>query len=455
VAVDPLIGTRVGNYKVGSLLGAGGMAQVYRATHVEIGREAALKVLSHDVAAMPDAVRRFRVEAQAVNKINHPNIVQIFDFGVLPDERPYYLMELFTGESLAEHIRRVGAMPLSDTLVIADAVLDALDAAHRAKIIHRDLKPDNVFLARSSGRSDVKLLDFGIAKLLDDQPFDKTRTGSLLGTPSYMSPEQCEGRQSEIGPATDIYAVGCMLYEMLSGTLPFDAESLGGLLMQHMTTTPRPLLDRALGVPEPVSAIIMSCLAKRPEDRPASAGVLRNRLLPFLTQARTSELAATQHGDLPVGLPAPMIPAAAPRPATPATAVLPPTPAPPRAAPGATMRVRSRVPLAAGAIAIVAAATVVVLLLVTRRTRTPPAADASAIVAPSADAARPDAAIAAPPPIDAPVADAPSADAPPDARPTLEDRLMTLKRLCDDHTFSPEECKQRRKQILDEFNDPR
>jgi serine/threonine-protein kinase len=423
VAADPLIGTRVGNYQIVSQLGEGGMARVYRATHPEIGRDVAVKVLSTEVAAIPDVVRRFRVEAQSVNKIDHPNIIHIFDFGALPDGRPFYLMELLSGESLAHHIRRVGAMPVIDALAVTDAVLDALEVVHRANIVHRDLKPDNVFLARSGERTIVKVLDFGIVKLLDDAQLDKTRTGALLGTPSYMAPEQCEGRQRDIGPRSDLYAVGCMLYQMLSGQLPFDADSLGGLLLQHMTQTPPRLVERIAGVPAPISDVVASCLAKDPGARPASAAALRAQLRPFLAAPHAATLATV----------VPMYAAA--------TIAAPTAPVP-----SAPSGARSRAPLALAAIGVIAGAGIAIAFAVHGGNRAA-APDARAIDAARADALRPDAAL------DAPRPDASAADAapPPDGPLTLKERLTALDHLCAEGTFTQAECAARRQQILDDF----
>jgi hypothetical protein len=456
VVADPLIGTRIGNYQIVALLGEGGMAKVYRATHPEIGRDVAIKVLSAQVAAVPDVVRRFKVEAQTVNKIDHPNIIHIFDFGNLDDGRPFYLMELLHGESLATHIHRVGALPLAEALAITDAVLDALDAIHRAQVVHRDLKPDNVFLATSGGRTTVKVLDFGIAKLLEEQSFDKTRTGALLGTPSYMAPEQCEGRQRDIGPHTDLYAVGCMLYQMLAGVVPFDAESLGGLLVQHMMQTPVPLVQRIGGLPPALSELVARCLAKNIAERPPSAAWLREQLRPF--QARPSAVAETiatmQPGHASPTIVAPRaVPAAS---TTPGTVKIDP-PAPPAPATTVGPRPNRTLPfaIAGGAVAIVAA--LLVFLVLKRHpvtapadaaidARRPDAAVDAALDAPI-DAPRPaDAAIDAPPP-----ADAAASAVPADAQ-TLADRLRALEHLCADHAFTPEECRTRRQEIIDEWS---
>ena len=453
---DPLIGTRVGNYQIVALLGEGGMARVYTATHLELGKKVAIKVLSAQVAAMPDVVRRFRVEAQTVSNLDHGNIIDIFDFGTLPDGRLYYLMELLAGESLADHIRRIGALALGEALAITDAVLDALDAIHRAGIVHRDLKPDNVYLAHSGGKRVIKVLDFGIVKLLGDAGFDKTQTGALLGTPSYMAPEQCEGRIKDIGPRTDIYAVGCMLYQMLSGVLPFNAESLGGLLLQHMTEAPRPLTERIRGLPAALSQLVANCLAKDPAQRPANAGWLRDQLRPFVAQGAALSAAETIAAQAP-GAPhavqtvvsqarppavaAPAVPVAQDEPRTtmPMSSMpTPPAPQPPAAA--------KRWPFVAGG-AVVAIAAAAIVLVVRH-----PAAVAPADARMDSPKPRPDAAIDAPvdAAIDAPVDGA--IDARPDGPPTLKERLEALKRMCDDHVFPADECKTKRDELMREWD---
>jgi eukaryotic-like serine/threonine-protein kinase len=454
--LDPLIGKRVGNYQIVSLLGKGGMACVYRATHPEIGRDVAIKVLSSEVAAMPDVVRRFRVEAQAVNKIEHPNIIRIFDFGQLDDGRSFCVMELLSGENLADHIRRVGAMSLHDALAVVDAVLDALEIVHRANIVHRDLKPDNVFLARTAGRTLVKVLDFGIVKLLDDGAFDKTRTGSLLGTPGYMAPEQCEGRQRDVGPKTDLYAVGCMLYQMLSGQLPFDADSLGGLLLQHMTQTPPRLTERIPNVPEPISGIVASCLAKDLHDRPESAVHLRTQLRPYLAPATAETLASVQPSHsaativAPVQMPPPLPSSStSPGPVAPPRMTMPFDPTPMAMQPTQPAPARSRPLLAiAGGGGIVGAIAAIVLVVHGGHSAAP--AGVRPIDAATPDAARPDAPIDAAPP-DAAI-DAPVIDAPPDGPLTLKQRLQRLNRLCADRLLTPDECVAKRLEILDQFN---
>src|SRR5688572_19929646 len=190
---DPLLGRSVGSYRIARRIGAGGMGEVYRGVQPHIGSRVAIKVLSHECAKSPALVERFFAEARAVNVIRHENIVNVIDLSALPDGRPYIVMEHLEGAPLSAILRRFGPLPLGTLTRLIGDVLDALDAAHAKGVVHRDLKPDNVFVSRS-GRA--KVLDFGIAKLRPDLAAlsDATRTGALLGTPHYMSPEQALGQ---------------------------------------------------------------------------------------------------------------------------------------------------------------------------------------------------------------------------------------------------------------------
>ena len=188
--MSDLVGKTIGNYQVLGLLGEGGMGQVYRATHPEIGRFVAIKVLSADLAAEPEVIDRFRTEALAVNRIAHPNIIDISDFGALPDGRPYFVMEYLDGETLEARLQRDTQLALDEAAPLLRQILAALEAAHEAGIVHRDLKPENIYVARRRDGDIVKLLDFGIAKLLSPDKLGSTADGQMLGTPYYMSPEQ-------------------------------------------------------------------------------------------------------------------------------------------------------------------------------------------------------------------------------------------------------------------------
>ncbi len=213
-------GTAVGDYEIDDELGHGGMGVVYRAEHPVIGKRAAIKVLRREMAKNPDTVDRFVQEARSVNQIGHPNIVDIFAFGTLADGRPYLMMDLLIGESLRARRKR-GPLHVSEAASVLDEVTSALAAAHAKGIIHRDLKPDNVFLVERQGRwPEVKLLDFGLAKLVSgvDTPV-RTHTGIMLGTPDYMAPEQIR-RRGVIDARVDVYALGVMAFESLTGRRP-------------------------------------------------------------------------------------------------------------------------------------------------------------------------------------------------------------------------------------------
>jgi eukaryotic-like serine/threonine-protein kinase len=267
-----LIGATIGNYRVVSKLGEGGMGAVYLAEHPLIGKKVALKVLHEEYAANQDVVTRFFNEAKAVNDIGHPNIVDIIDYGVVQGAGPafvYFIMEFLNGESLAGLLAREAPLPPERAAHIASQVADCLSASHAKGIIHRDLKPDNIYIMQRTRDKDfVKVLDFGIAKLTggDSGAQRKTRTGMVMGTPAYMSPEQCEGR-GNIDHRSDIYALGIVLYEMITGRVPFVGEGYGEVLVQQLTKAPaRPSTVRGV-VPPYVEAIIMRALEKRPGDR--------------------------------------------------------------------------------------------------------------------------------------------------------------------------------------------
>jgi serine/threonine-protein kinase len=275
-STDLVPGTVVGEYKVDKKIGEGGMGAVYSATHPMIGKRAAIKVISSALGTDASAVNRFVQEARSVNQIGHPNIVDVFAFGELPDGRNYFVMEYLQGESLADRIGRV-AMPLGEAIEILDQVADALEAAHEKQIVHRDLKPDNVYLAAvRGGRTMVKLLDFGIAKLsVPDGPgsggVQKTRTGMMMGTPGYLSPEQARGKN--VDHRTDVYALGCMTFEIVCGRLPFIADNAMDIVLMHMTTPPVRASSIWPEIPAPLDDLIARMLEKEAAARPSLAEV--------------------------------------------------------------------------------------------------------------------------------------------------------------------------------------
>ncbi|MBA3540392.1 MAG: serine/threonine protein kinase [Deltaproteobacteria bacterium] len=272
---DQLIGQTIGNYLVKQKLGEGGMGSVYLAEHPSIGKKVALKVLHSEFSSNSEVIGRFFTEAKAVNDIGHPNIVDIVDYGVLQiagikEQLVYFFMEYLAGNTLSQLIRAESPLPPERALSIAMQVADALAASHKCNIVHRDLKPDNIILLqRGRERDFVKLLDFGIAKLTstdkDGGSQHRTRTGIVMGTPAYMSPEQCEGRGS-VDHRTDIYALGIVLYEMLTGRVPFIGEGYGEILVQHLTQTPLPPSQYRM-LPPHVELVVMKALEKRSELR--------------------------------------------------------------------------------------------------------------------------------------------------------------------------------------------
>jgi serine/threonine-protein kinase len=276
-----MLNQTVGNYRVLSLLGEGGMGVVYLAQHPAIGRMAAIKVLRADLARSPDLVTRFFNEARAANAIKHPGIVEVYDLGTLPDGTTYTTMELLEGESLSARIKRTKRIPIAVAVDFARQTASALAAAHAAHIVHRDLKPDNIFLVRDvDGREVIKILDFGIAKLSADGPGAagvKTRTGAVMGTPIYMSPEQCRGTK-EVDHRTDIYALGIILYEMICGQPPFVSAGYGELIHMHIATAPAPPRTHDPAVPEELEAVMMKLLAKDAGQRYQSMGDVQQAL---------------------------------------------------------------------------------------------------------------------------------------------------------------------------------
>jgi tRNA A-37 threonylcarbamoyl transferase component Bud32 len=262
-------GHRVGEYEIEAKIGEGGFGSVFRAVHPVIGKVVAIKVLHRRYSAQPEMVRRFVAEARAVNQIRHRHIIDIFAFGQLEDGRHYYVMEYLEGSTLEQLITQGGPMSLAESIPILRRLARALDAAHAKGIAHRDLKPDNVFMAMDEdGGCQPKLLDFGIAKLLAEEAPEKfkTRTGAPIGTPQYMSPEQCRGRG--VDHRTDIYGFGIIAYRMLTGVLPFDGEDYMEILLAHLQQEPRSPSSIVSHLPHGVDEAIQWMLQKDPAARP-------------------------------------------------------------------------------------------------------------------------------------------------------------------------------------------
>ncbi len=281
---DPLalVGQLVADrYEVEELLGVGGMGCVYRARHVHIRKQVALKTLHASMLRSAEAVARFEREAVAAARIDHPNVVVATDFGHLPNGRYYLVLEFVQGRDLRHELDDHGKFSLPRSLTIGRQIASALSAAHPLGIVHRDLKPENVMLVERAGNPDlVKVLDFGIAKItLEDKNQPLTQLGAVFGTPQYMSPEQAGGKA--VDGRSDLYSLGIILHEMLTGQLPFDAADALGFIMQQLNGTPTEL---PAWVPEPLRQLVHSLLEKDPANRPASAAEVVSSLEHMMAQ---------------------------------------------------------------------------------------------------------------------------------------------------------------------------
>ncbi len=264
-----LVGTTLGNYVIERELGRGGMGAVYVGVHKVIGKRAAIKVLLPEISQRAEAVQRFVREARAATAVRHPGIVEVFEYGVGDEGHAFIVMEFLDGESLASRLKSHGQLAVPQAISIARQIATVLSAAHKAGIVHRDLKPDNVFLVPDSEVSSgerVKLLDFGVAKLMDQPQQVQTVTGAILGTPQYMSPEQCEGARV-VDHRSDLYSLGCTLFQMLAGRLPFVVGGVGGMIGAHLHMTPPHVREHSPAVSDALDAIVDRLLAKSPDDR--------------------------------------------------------------------------------------------------------------------------------------------------------------------------------------------
>ncbi len=276
-----MIGIEIGSYRLVSKIGEGGMGEVYVGEHSLLKRRVAVKLLLRSLTTDETVIKRFINEARTCSQIGHPGIVQVFDFGRAPDGTAYMIMELLSGQTLSQRLRERGALPIPEAIGIVRQMADVLAAAHMHKIVHRDLKPDNVFLvpdADMPGGERVKILDFGIAKMLDPNASGQlTKTGSVLGTPVYMSPEQCLAKPT-VDHRADLYALGCVFFQLLTGRPPFDFPGIGELISAHVYSPP-PLPSSVVPtIPPSLDAIVVRLMAKRPEDRYASMGELLEAL---------------------------------------------------------------------------------------------------------------------------------------------------------------------------------
>ncbi|HEY1958732.1 MAG TPA: serine/threonine-protein kinase [Polyangiaceae bacterium] len=298
-----LIGQTVdGKYEVRAVLGEGGMGAVFEAVHSAIGRVVAMKVLHPAQATKKVAVKRFHQEARAAGGIGHPNICEVFDFGTLSDGSPYLVMERLKGETLASRIGAEGGLPFLDVIEIVMQVLSGLAAAHERGILHRDIKPENVFLAERAGYpAIVKLLDFGVSKVVVssgewDDDTDLTKTGMVMGTPYYMSPEQARGDRNLDG-RVDIYACGVLLYEALTAQRPFVAKNYNTLLVQILQGNAKPPRALRASIPPELEQIVLKAMAKNREDRFQVAAEFSHEL-----SALRKRLAKSSSGRVPAAV---------------------------------------------------------------------------------------------------------------------------------------------------------
>jgi len=263
-----------GRFRIEREIGTGGMGTVYLATHLDLERPVAVKIIRPEFAADSDVSDRFLREARTMAKLRHPNAAMIFDAGNLPDGRHFIVMEFVEGETLSQALAREGRFSFTDSISIATQICDVLEEAHRLGIVHRDLKPSNILL----GKRGVCVLDFGVAKVLASSAEStathaSTGSGQLIGTPRYMSPEQCLGQR--VGARSDLYSLGVLLYEMIAGRPPF-VDPLQSALLVKQATAPAPPLPRLRqDIPRSLALAVHSLLAKRPEDRPRTAAMAK------------------------------------------------------------------------------------------------------------------------------------------------------------------------------------
>jgi serine/threonine protein kinase len=302
---DPLLGhTLDGKYRLDERLGVGGMGTVYRALHLLIDRPVAVKVLNPRFVEDEAARTRFRREARAAGRLQHPNAVTVTDFGESQDGYVYLVMELLEGRTLREVLAKEAPLDVARSVALMVQISSAVAAAHEAGIIHRDLKPANIFIVqRSEVPAVVKVLDFGIAKLaaelLDEEEQEAlalTQVGVMIGTPRYMSPEQCDG--VALTPAADVYSLGCILYEMITGTVPFSGSTPLAIALKQTSEIPRRPREFVSSIPPALEQAVLHALEKRPQDRPANAAAFREELIATAERLGLEHAAVTSSPDL-------------------------------------------------------------------------------------------------------------------------------------------------------------
>lgn len=313
---DPFVGQEIlgGQFRILQCIGSGGMGSVYRAEEPAMGREVAIKILHQKLKDRKDLASRFRREARAMSQLKHPNTARVFMYGELEESGSLYIvMEMLEGRNLNQTVKKSGPMPPERAIPILIPVCHALHEAHELGIIHRDLKPENIFICNQAGLVDYpKVLDFGLAKVTEAQmqpgSLILTQQGMVFGTPEFMSPEQARGLT--LDARSDIYSLACILYEALTGKLPFDARTPMEYVGKHVTAPPIPLDERVSGLsfPPGLGKVIAKALSKRPEDRYRSAVEFAAALAPF---AGEQAVPSAAFGHRPPPPPPPLVPLAA------------------------------------------------------------------------------------------------------------------------------------------------
>lgn len=294
---DIMVGRTIGEYKIKRRVGNGGMGIVYEAIHKDIGRRVAIKVLRPELARDAGRMEDLLKEARAANAISHRGLIDIFGFGTIDGLGQYIVMEFLNGTALDEELKTRGRLPEVEAMEILSEALDAVGAAHFAGVVHRDLKPSNIFLASDgSGRRYVKVLDFGLAKQgsKDGRAIAQTRDSVMVGTPEYMAPEQASG--TPISASSDIYAMGCVAFEMITGQLVFSGETPMAIAVQHVTAQPPRVRDVAPEVPAVIDELVARMLSKDPAERPSSAAEIREELAQILVQLGAGSVSSGVRG---------------------------------------------------------------------------------------------------------------------------------------------------------------